>query len=376
MHLVDFMNAHKDNWQVILSQSPYNLSIHSDGDYYILKYNMINSDFSNPLCLEARGSIFRRENDTWICVARAFDKFFNYGERYSSVNDIDWTSAVVLQKVDGSLCKIFYDRGEWHVSTNGTIRAEDASAGDITYLDLFNKALQGIDWDWDALNKDYCYMFELTSPFNHIVIKYEGIHLWYLGCRNMRTGNEESIRLDFNGLLYPHVYSHHSLADCIAAAHEMGDDEEGYVVVDANFNRIKIKGDEYLRLHKLRGNGAITVQRVIELWQSDSLDDFVAYYPEFTNFVNSVLTNLRNLINDADSAYDTIIRILCEGDSCFSRKLFAQYAKMYIPSIQPFLYARLDRKCENATDFYSHMLVRKLASYLNIISPIGVLEDE
>ena len=186
MYLTKFMNENPD-WQAKLAVAPYFLEIRSDiiedVEYYILKYNMIMSDMSLPEVQEARGSIFRKNEDGyWVCVCHPFDKFFNYGEPQSEVGRID------LERLD----------------------------------------------------RDYTYMFELTSPYNRIVIRYEGVNLWYLGRRNILNQEEDSEGLRLEGLLYPKVYPHHSLADCIAAAHQMGDDEEGYVVCDANFNRIKI----------------------------------------------------------------------------------------------------------------------------------------
>ena len=44
MELVKFMNAHKKDWQKILSAEPYNIKISSapaiNGAYYLLKYNL------------------------------------------------------------------------------------------------------------------------------------------------------------------------------------------------------------------------------------------------------------------------------------------------------------------------------------------------
>ena len=58
MHLkiIDFINQNK-NWRDILSEAPYYLSIKDDGEYTILKYNQISSDFSNDYVKESRGLI-------------------------------------------------------------------------------------------------------------------------------------------------------------------------------------------------------------------------------------------------------------------------------------------------------------------------------
>ena len=375
MELVKFMNKHPNDWQELLAAEPYNIEVRSDTmngvEYWILKYNMIKSNMSYNLVKEARGSIFRKsDTGEWICVCHPFDKFFNYGEQYSAVHDIDWGTASVQQKVDGSLIKIWHDNENWHISTNGSIDAAKAECGDYNFNFLVNEALRNSPDFWYALNPTRCYMFELTSPYNHIVIQYEGFHLWYLGCRDME--NDEEVNEEFNveGILHPALFPHHSLSECVMAAHEMGEDEEGYVVCDNNFNRIKIKGDEYLRLHKIRGNGPLTTLRVIEMWQDDSLDDFVAYYPEFEDFVNDVLFQISNLVDLTEIAYKVV-----SGYDTPERRDFARYANTYKPPIRSYLYAKLDGKVEDAIDYFAEMRARTLASFL-AAKTYGTVEDD
>ena len=97
----------------------------------MFKYNQIESDFEYQLVREARGIILREK--VWKVVCRPFDKFFNYGEQFSDVRLIDWEHVYVQQKVDGSLIKIWYDFGRWHISTNGSIDAFKAECGDTNY---------------------------------------------------------------------------------------------------------------------------------------------------------------------------------------------------------------------------------------------------
>lgn len=376
MELVKFMNKNED-WQVKLAAAPYYLDIRSDeinGEhYYLLKYNMVLSDMGLRIVQEARGSIFRQnENNEWVCVCYPFDKFFNYGEKYSAVNCIDWNAVSVQQKVDGSITKFWYDNGDWIVSTNGTIDAYKAECGDTTYGALVKQVIDRIPNFFNKLDRNYTYMFELTSPYNRIVIRYEGINLWYLGRRNISNYKEDNEPLGIEGILYPQRYPHHSLSECVAAAHNMGDDEEGYVVCDANFNRIKIKGDEYLALHKLRGNGPLTILRVVEMWQNDTLDDFVAYYPEMREFIDDVIQHIRNFITQCDFAWNEINK---DGN----RADFAREANTYKPVVRTYLFAHLDNKVEDSITYFKNMRARALA--INLATEmgkvkVGVEDDE
>ena len=63
MEVLDFMNTH-DNWETILTQPPYCITVKRDGDYILLKYNQYGSDFSLQIVRECRGSIFyKNENE-------------------------------------------------------------------------------------------------------------------------------------------------------------------------------------------------------------------------------------------------------------------------------------------------------------------------
>ena len=83
----------------------------------LLKYNQIASDMSVPLVQECRGIILD-EADGWRVVSRAYGKFFNYGEPGAA--EIDWATARVQEKVDGSLCTVYEYAGNWHVATTGS----------------------------------------------------------------------------------------------------------------------------------------------------------------------------------------------------------------------------------------------------------------
>lgn len=361
LDLLKFMNS-EPNWKVKLATKPYALEIKNNGPYWMLKYNMLESDFNLDEVKQARGCIvkFDPEKNKWFYVCRPFVKFFNYGEKYADTNVIDWSTAVVQEKIDGSLIKVWYDDGKWHISTNGTIDAFSCSCGVTDFGSLFLSGPADFDSLWELLDPEYTYLFELTSPYNHIVVKYEEVGISFLARIHNRFATEDWEFPQIEGIRKPKVFPHRSLAECIAAAHAMGDDEEGYVVVDAAKHRIKIKGDEYLKLHKLRGNGPLTVCRVIEMWQNESLDDFVAYYPEFHYFIDRIVEILKYMIQTADFAFNFIL----EKPSVETRADFARYANTYAPPVRAYLYAKLDNRVKNGYEYFVTMRPRLLANYI------------
>ena len=314
MQVLELMNR-EDNWEEILQGEPYFINIKKKDDYVLLKYNQIFSDFSNEIVRECRGAIFRKNVDgRWICVSRGFDKFGNFGESYAP--KIDWESAIVMEKVDGSLIRCFWDNGKWHIATNGQIDAFEISINDegLTFGDLVFEALGGQEQFSKLtylLDRNFTYMFELVSPITQVVIPYPNTELYYLGARDMITMREDrlkdnSIMAKF-GIKQPKYYATiHDIDECIRNADEMGKDNEGFVVVDDCYNRIKVKSPEYLHAAKLNNNNKITIKRVVEMMREEQLDDFIAYCPQHKEMVNKVIGALKEMEEECAKEWDEV----------------------------------------------------------------------
>jgi hypothetical protein len=54
--------------------------------------------------------------------------------------------------------------------------------------------------------------------------------------------------------------------------------EEGYVVVDANFNRVKIKNPAYLAVHHLKGKTA--EHNILTIVKTNEIEEFASTFPE------------------------------------------------------------------------------------------------
>ena len=279
-----------------LSAPPYNIIIKDGVDKYqgltLFKYSQFDSDLSKQIVKECRGIIIDIEDDFNI-VCHPFDKFFNYGE--SNAAAIDWESARVQDKVDGSLMKLWYWKRKqmWVVSTNGVIDAFNVkctsisetytdAAPDTTFGDLFMEAYSKYYLNFYNLNEDYVYMFELVSPYTQIVVKYSEVNIYHLGTRNNETQKEIDIDI---GVKKPASYPLHSLDAVLKAAealnHNDGNeiDKEGFVVVDKYWHRVKIKSPLYLQSFYLKGN-KLTFKRCLDIYIANEMDEYLSYFPE------------------------------------------------------------------------------------------------
>lgn len=176
-------------------------------------------------------------------IATPFPKFFNYGERGRF--DLPDEQFEVFEKLDGSLGIVFHDGERWRVATKGSFVSEQAKWADAW---LSERAFAGL-----VPGVTYC--FEIVYPENRIVIRYDFAGLVVLGAylpdgREMET---EDLWVVANGLGTRVATSYHyeSVDEIIEAVKTFGADREGFVVRFANGYRVKIKGAEYLRVHRL-----------------------------------------------------------------------------------------------------------------------------
>jgi len=108
------------------------------------------------------------------------------------------------------------------------------------------------------LNKDFCYMFEIVTDKNRVVTWYDDSFVVLVGIRNLKTLEEVSQKdLDLLAKIYldvrrPKRYLAKNLDECKSLFAQLRDDEEGLVVVDKDFNRLKLKQDSYLQMVKIK----------------------------------------------------------------------------------------------------------------------------
>lgn len=281
-----------DNWRELLSAAPYNLKISEDDGFVLFKYNQINSDFNEKICREARGLILD-SIDNFKVVRLAFEKFFNIGESFAA--KLDWNTAVATEKIDGSIMSVWYARDKWHLSTNATIDAFKAPLNGVgpykTFGELFESVLPLSTFV--NYNKHRCWTFELVSPYNKVVIDYPKTKVYLLSVRDMDSLEELGLDVvemlaDANGLAVPERYDLNNEADYRKVVEQMPEGHEGIVVRDANDNRVKIKTLLYFQMHRARNNGVLTLERAVELILANDYAEFLSYFPEYTNYFDSV----------------------------------------------------------------------------------------
>jgi RNA ligase len=289
----------------------------------------------DDVTLMARGLV--TDNETGEIVARPFKKFFNWEEnKHTPTKEFE-----VFTKEDGSLGIAFNYKGEWIIASRGSFTSEQA----VWAAEFSNENLiHGVS---AMFNKELTYLFEIVYKNNRIVVDYgdyEGLIL--LGAINTKTEEE----LSYNELLqyayfFDIVKRYDGIADYTTLKEMIGDNEEGFVIRFSNGDRCKIKGEEYLRLHRIMTNIS-----TVSIWETlssgGSMEDVLKDVPdEFFDKVTEVIKDLAIRFDNIRKDYiqyftDIVFKIGIED-----RRLFAEEAKRYNhPSI---LFALLDKKSIN-----------------------------
>lgn len=347
-----------ENWEILLSSEPYCLKIkrHDTLPLILFMYNHYKSDLSEEICQESRGLIL--EDHTFKVVCYPFKKFFNYGESLAAT--IDWDSVRLLNKLDGSIIKMFYYENKWRTATNSTIDASQAPAtlkeGTCSFKELFDVAAAR-QLDETKLNKNYTYMFELVSDLALNVVRYKKTEIWHIGSRNNITLLEEEVDIGVQKpetlLNFPNdLFAAVEYVNCYNA-----EEKEGLVAVDKFYNRVKIKGEDYVRAHYLRNNGAMNIKRALEILRDGEKAEYLCYFPEHRNFIEKIEC-------DKKDVYDTLLDInyfIPGYKSVLNRKEFAEnFVSKALDWVKPFCFSAWDGKLKDKLDGMSVQEWKKL----------------
>lgn len=205
--------------------------------------------------LVARGLVM--DTATPAVVATPFPKFFNYGEM--GLVPSESAAFDVTNKLDGSLAIVFWYSGKWRVATKGSFHSEQAAWAQ-RWLDTMGPGrIPGCVGD--------TLLAEILYPENRIVVNYgERTGLFWLAGydedgteMDIESGSPAScgVRNEFE-----------SVAQVAEHAQTLGADEEGFVLrFRENGLRLKIKGDEYCRIHR-----AVSHCTPLAVWELLMLD--------------------------------------------------------------------------------------------------------
>lgn len=322
----------------------------------------------DEVTLQCRGLVTNSKGEI---IARPFKKFFNLEE----IDSLPSGDFKVYEKLDGSLGILFYyetelsderryniwfnnnyetgmerffdpnnlpdydnpyyeptpkKEGEWILASRGSFISEQAIKG----TEILQK------YNITQLSHGYTYLFEIIYPSNRIVVDYGNDEkLILLGIVHNMIDDFE-LPLDGAPFIKDtgfEIVKEYDLGDDIhLLKNTISNDNEGYVLKFNNrpIQRVKIKGDEYVRLHRIITN--ISNRDIWEyLKEGKPLDELLEKVPdEFYNWVKDTVKDLQN-------KFDTIKNnVELEFKELINKKEFAE--KIKDNPNKSFLFKRLD----------------------------------
>lgn len=273
-------------------------------------------------------------------LARPFEKFFNLGEHEGGAQGLGYVPIgspfKAFEKLDGSLGIAYHLNGQIQIATRGAFASEQA---------IWANAWWAKNTSEVRIPEGQTWLFEILYPENRIVVDYKGrTGLVLLAVIDNATGKDLPLPTESE---WPgeraEVYEMGDVGSLIASVEDPSN-FEGFVLLYETGERVKVKLDEYVRLHRLMST--CSSKSVWELLSNgESLDPVIERVPdEFYACVKRWETDLRAKYRAIESECLRLLPLLTvPGD----RKATAiNFTQQEHPAV---LFKMLDGKDHSAT---------------------------
>lgn len=301
----DFMLAIKNKE---ISASP-----HPTLPYLLLKYSQETQYKKNwtDVTLAARGLIINTE--TGEIVARPFTKFFNYSEHVTP-EELMTGPFTVADKLDGSLGISYNTPNGINISTAGGFQSEQGKWATEYYKETY-------EGRWTP-KSNLTYMWEIIYPENRIVVNYgDKKDLYLLGAVDKRTGRSVPLKeiTEWKGKRADEYPEMKNFTDVINSPDR--ENREGYIVhFTETDTRVKIKHDEYIKVHRFATG--VNSRRIWEaMAKGDDMEKYKSTAPEeFEDYIKSTQSKIQK-------QYDAKVDEIRVAHKNIVEKLPANYTK-------------------------------------------------
>ena len=273
-------------------------------------------------------------DNTGDIVATPFQKFFNIEEgKFTPTENFE-----VYEKMDGSLGIVFWFQGQWVVATRGSFTSDQA----IKAREILKK------YNTDIMFRHLTFCFEIIYPENRIVLDYgTDEKLVLLGTFN-KDGKEIDVEM-WAQYGFDVVKKYDGISDYKQLKEMVKNDQEGFVVKFSNGDRVKVKGVEYLRLHKIMTN--VTTTGVWEYLKNgeDVLEILKDVPDEFYDKIKSYVQHLKygyfQISEDAGKKFDGMMYgKYNDKEPIEDRKEFAEWVLTQPKHMSGILFRMFDKK--------------------------------
>jgi RNA ligase len=218
----------------------------------------------------------------------------------------------IVEKIDGSMILLYWYVGEWHINTRGSF-----GNGELNFT-----GKSWSEWVWqlldikvvNELDKKSTYVMEFVSPYNKIVKHYSQPKLYLLTVINNESGvellHEDTTKIA--AMLKVDRPKFYQLENVAAASEFLVKNShidptfEGFVLIDSNWRRLKLKSEIYVTLHHLVNNGNFfNPKRLVPLILNKEIDEIITYLPEIKYSVDEIKLKLDVAYTELGQLYES-----------------------------------------------------------------------
>jgi RNA ligase len=239
--------------------------------------------------------------------------------------------------MDGSLGILYFLDGMPQIATRGSFTSDQAAKANEILRRTYGELLEGI-------HPEYTYLFEIIYPDNRIVVDYgDQEDLVLLAAIHTETGLEVDLHQptaskEFRDV-FPLVTHYDGITDIAQLRAIQEENAEGFVIRFQSGLRLKLKFEEYVRLHRLMTH--VNARVIWGLLKNDQpFDEMLERVPdEFYTWVKRTRDNL--------TAQFSLIEMQCQEvvkqvqDLPTRKEQAAMVLKTRYPSI---VFSMLDKK--------------------------------
>lgn len=235
-------------------------------------------------------------------IARPFGKFFNLEEE----ENLPAEDFEVFEKLDGSLGILYFIGEKPFIATRGSFISEQAVKATAILHEKYG-ALH--------LNKDVTYLFEIIYPQNRIVVDYGKVEdIYLLAIIETKTGIEYAYDY-LKHANFPIIKRYDGISDLSKIKELQEDNKEGFVIRFKSGKRLKIKFEEYVRLHRLVTG--INARRIWDLLRNgQSMEELLDRVPdEFYIWVRATKAELEQKYSDIEEYAKKVVKKVSKLDN-------------------------------------------------------------
>jgi hypothetical protein len=161
-----------------------------------------------------------------------------------------------------------------------------------------------------CLNQLFTYVFELCTVENKVVAFHPEPHSILLTIVENLTGIEEDYEIKSISKLLNCQSVEHYQFDNYEELHKWIEEKpytfEGCVVKNGKI-RIKIKNSKYVAMHRLKGNGNLTLDKyAIPIILDGEVDEVLCIYPEYEQVLRNCEEKVNSAIKEVESLWEEV----------------------------------------------------------------------